>query len=659
MGFSNFAAASAATFPSSSSSSSFSSFLRQRFPLLLLFAAAAALAGAPVVVGGSFIDVHTGDLDLSEVLQNLSEQIMLMKAELKSTLEAVEADNASCVCWDHIPRVPLIDNSITSTTTSPAAATSLCSTFGDPHFVTFDGATTVTMREGTIWAVKSKDIWIQAMAVTSAGNLMGLAIGGPFLKNHTLGIYNLGLYDATSEGQLEVIWDGEEILGNVDATGSAEFEEPFLLWAARRADWDPSLHDEAVLGIKPAIKFSIGEWSERFLDKPKGGLLLFKLPNDVEITLTGVDFMSVAISMPAQETQSGHCGNYNGDPDDDFEPLPEGAVPALLAPAWNRPVGDDLEPVSDANNLFTKNKASLAVALLSSTAASRLRVETSIADFRNAYDHEEVEGDGREGPQHHPRHHHHNHHHHHNPHHHSHHGNTMEPTTDLEQPPHRLSTEETEVVVVSSSSSSSTTTTSSSRVVDHDRVEERRLEAIIDGGSALETSIHCPWWVIWRAKRKCSLVQDEQLRAACAMDICAARLPSSEDKLVDGAADIEVLSHSLLSSRALLQFEGHGRCLTRYGAPMQRLKARDARSPKACQHLLSLVSGNTDVVGAQQRRDGPCEILLSGHPTPKQEQDQSSRDIEDILIEPSAASVRKDLIVGVEKDLAWTCWRLN
>ena len=36
--------------------------------------------------------------------------------------------------------------------------------------------------------------------------------------------------------------------------------------------------------------------------------------------------------------QSGYCGNFNGDPDDDAEPV---------VPSWDRPIGDNLEPVPE------------------------------------------------------------------------------------------------------------------------------------------------------------------------------------------------------------------------------------------------------------------------------------------------------------------------
>merc|ERR1711879_312177 len=70
-------------------------------------------------------------------------------------------------------------------------------------------------------------------------------------------------------------------------------------------------------------------------------------PDSVAVTLTGVDFMSTVISMPAQAGgQGGYCGNFNGNADDDAEPV---------VPSWDRPVGEDLDRVIEGKVLFPKN----------------------------------------------------------------------------------------------------------------------------------------------------------------------------------------------------------------------------------------------------------------------------------------------------------------
>lgn len=54
--------------------------------------------------------------------------------------------------------------------------------------------------------------------------------------------------------------------------------------------------------------------------------------------------MSVAITMPSQAGgQEGYCGNFNGDPEDDFKPV---------SPSFHMPVGSHLGPVNSSMVLF-------------------------------------------------------------------------------------------------------------------------------------------------------------------------------------------------------------------------------------------------------------------------------------------------------------------
>mmetsp|Transcript_162166 Transcript_162166/g.520055 ORF Transcript_162166/g.520055 Transcript_162166/m.520055 type:complete len:424 (+) Transcript_162166:1024-2295(+) len=189
---------------------------------------------------------------------------------------------------------------------------------------------------------------------------MAFAMGGPFMKGHVLVVYNSGLLADQPKDEVRVLFNGEPILTEADSASGAEFELPFVLWAARRQEWDTSMHDQAILEIDPIIRWAVGPWPERFSKTPLGGLFLFRLPNDIEVTVTAVDFLSVVVKMAPVAGQAGYCGNFNGDPSDDFEPTPKGSVLPFLEIVWNTPVG---ESVPDALNLFARHNSTSARAL--------------------------------------------------------------------------------------------------------------------------------------------------------------------------------------------------------------------------------------------------------------------------------------------------------
>lgn len=211
-----------------------------------------------------------------------------------------------------------------------------CAIFGDPHFITFDGGHTTFVGDRILWVVRSQNVWMQAVSRLATGNFMGFAVGGPFLQGHTLLVYN-----ASDGGALRAEFDGVPILLEAED----EFESSDIgLKAIRSPSWNASLHDSAILDIRTEQQFAIGPFPERFTGSPEGGLFLLRLPGHVEVTITGVDFMSAVVSMPAQATgQSGYCGDFNNDAEDDY---------AKVAPSWNRPVGRDLGPVPRSMSLF-------------------------------------------------------------------------------------------------------------------------------------------------------------------------------------------------------------------------------------------------------------------------------------------------------------------
>jgi len=210
----------------------------------------------------------------------------------------------------------------------------MCAAFGDPHFITFDGGHTVFVGGKVFWLVKTENVWIQGLSRDSEGKLMGVAVGGPFMRGHRLVLSNVGNATLSAEFDAEPI-----LLEEVD-----EFHVPHVVDAVREEKWEDGLHDNEILRMRTERAFDIGPWPTRFLRPPRGGVFLFHFQEGVEITATGVDYMSVVVSMPPQPAgHAGYCGNYNGSPADDAEPV---------VPSWNRPSGPGLEPVPDSRSLF-------------------------------------------------------------------------------------------------------------------------------------------------------------------------------------------------------------------------------------------------------------------------------------------------------------------
>mmetsp|Transcript_11685 Transcript_11685/g.27447 ORF Transcript_11685/g.27447 Transcript_11685/m.27447 type:complete len:443 (-) Transcript_11685:127-1455(-) len=210
----------------------------------------------------------------------------------------------------------------------------LCAVFGDPHFITFDGGHTVQFGEFTLWLVRSEEVWIQGWSRGSQGRLGALAVGGDFLSGHTVVLYK------DMEDELIVLYDGQPIL----PLGNSTFTAAGIVEGIRTDVWRADLHNGDILEMRTELQFDTGPWPERFLGSPKGGVVLLRFPQGVEVTATGVNFMSTVITMAAQEGgQGGYCGNFNGDAEDDAEPL---------GPSFNVPMGPDLDSVPQAQDLF-------------------------------------------------------------------------------------------------------------------------------------------------------------------------------------------------------------------------------------------------------------------------------------------------------------------
>lgn len=185
-----------------------------------------------------------------------------------------------------------------------------CIIWGDPHIISFDiynkrrkeyaqneaffrtrnwkdeQATIVTA--GTFWLVKSAQIHIQAHYESLPGHvtaMQALAIGGPFLDNGTLIFRTLGD---------QVTWNGEQIL----QTSHSTFNNGLV----------NATYDNAQMLVK---------------DGTRGPGIKVILPAGVRLNVNRWrQNLAAEIKMPRQDGgQSGQCGNYDGDWNDDEQAL--------------------------------------------------------------------------------------------------------------------------------------------------------------------------------------------------------------------------------------------------------------------------------------------------------------------------------------------------
>jgi len=198
----------------------------------------------------------------------------------------------------------------TTVTTTCGAS---CVIWGDPHVVTFDQevvrhkehplqeaffrtrgwkADQVTITaEGTYWLVKSENVKIQGRyehnkTDSTVTNLVEIAVGGPFLKGNEL---KFGVQGET------LFYNGQKIL--------KEFPSTFYKWHASERLIAARYHSESTM-----VK-----------NGKKGPGIDVELPEGMRMTINRwKDNLAVAINMcPQAGGQDGHCGNYNGDHQDD------------------------------------------------------------------------------------------------------------------------------------------------------------------------------------------------------------------------------------------------------------------------------------------------------------------------------------------------------
>eukprot|EP00403_Amphidinium_massartii_P027038 CAMPEP_0178389482 /NCGR_PEP_ID=MMETSP0689_2-20121128/10141_1 /TAXON_ID=160604 /ORGANISM="Amphidinium massartii, Strain CS-259" /LENGTH=615 /DNA_ID=CAMNT_0020009937 /DNA_START=65 /DNA_END=1912 /DNA_ORIENTATION=+ len=146
------------------------------------------------------------------------------------------------------------------------------------------------LREGDMWLVKSKDVYIQGRFGLANGGknsfLKAVAIGGSFLKGNTLVL-------GTNQGIS--LWNNHPILMNMNTSFKTSF------------------HGETV-----AAHFHA---NVQHIDRPERTTtgVEVSLPSGIQLVLNRFDtWLGLRVHMsPREGGQDGECGNFNGNPHDD------------------------------------------------------------------------------------------------------------------------------------------------------------------------------------------------------------------------------------------------------------------------------------------------------------------------------------------------------
>jgi hypothetical protein len=204
---------------------------------------------------------------------------------------------------------------------------------------TFDGSHASFYSQGEYWMVKSMTVWIQGRylptPITNGLSVVKeVAIGGPFLQSAdgSKNILRISALTATWNGAPIIPgfpdqWTNEDPAVEVTTDASGE-----ILQQGRQGKDMHVVHVRLPLGVR----MQINRWNE-----PGEG-----------------DYLNVEISMSVQPGQDGHCGNFNGDPNDDTRPLirarigTTGVAPENLLFKTKTPVREANRP--DLNNCPTE-----------------------------------------------------------------------------------------------------------------------------------------------------------------------------------------------------------------------------------------------------------------------------------------------------------------